>query len=234
MPDEMPEGTESKQTKKRVKTKSNRDEVMLMTCPSIELYAGMRDIAPISPPLGLLYIAAVLERDNINVTLVDTYAENMNFAQISRIIKKHNPLVLGLTCVTSNFGEVIKLSEIAKKINKDIITVVGGPHVTAVPEGTLRRSKNIDIVAIGEGDYTLSDIYNAVKSNKDLSEVDGIAFRKGRGIIITKPRKLIENLDELPLPARHMLKSHLYKPSKDVSAADSFFTILSSGGCPNR
>ena len=208
-------------------------DVLLMTPPCIELYAGMREIAPISPPLGLLYIAAVLEKNDIKIKLVDTYAENLNYKQIEKKIQKYNPLILGLTCVTSNFNEVLKISEIAKKINPNMLVVVGGPHVSAIPKETLQKNKNIDIVTIGEGDYTLLDVHNAVKGNTSLEEVRGIAFRKGKDILVTNPRELISNLDELPLPARHLLKQELYKPSKDMSAADSFFTILSSRGCPN-
>ena len=161
-------------------------EVLLMTPPCIELYEGLREVAPISPPLGILYIASVLEKNKVNVKVLDSYAENLNWDAIESKIKEHEPFILGSTCVTSTFNEVVKIMEIAKRINPKIITVVGGPHVTAIPKKSLEKDKNIDIIAIGEGDYTLLELYRGLKDNKSLKEINGIAYREGEKIIVNQ------------------------------------------------
>lgn len=209
-------------------------DILLMTPPCIELYEGLRDVAPISPPLGLLYIASVLEKNNINLNLLDTYAENLNWGQVEAKIKHYNPTILGLTCVTSTFNEVVKIVEIAKKNNPQIVTIVGGPHVTAIPKKILEKYSNIDIIVVGEGDYTLLEIHTELKNKKNFKNVKGIAYRNENKIIVNERRELISDLDLLPFPARHLIKNNLYKPSKDMSAKDSFFTVLTSRGCPNR
>lgn len=220
--------------KAKQEIKENKVHILLMTPPCIELYKGLRDVAPISPPLGLLYVASVLEKKGMCLKVLDTFAENLDWHQIEETFKQYDPDILGLTCVTSTFGEVAKIAGIAKKNNPNILVVVGGPHVTATPKQTLEKYPDIDIIVIGEGDYTLADIEEAISKNRNLSEVKGIAYRKENQIIITQPRQMIHNLDEVPFPARHLVKNELYKPPTHISGRDSFFAIMSSRGCPNR
>lgn len=215
--------------------KNNLEKVhiLLMTPPCIDLYKGLRDVAPISPPLGLLYVASVLEKKSASLKIMDAFAENLDWHQIEEKFKQYNPDILGLTCVTSTFGEVAKIAGIAKKSNPNITVVVGGPHVTATPKQTLEKYPEMDIIVIGEGDYTLLDIDAALQENRELKAVKGIAYRKDNQIIVTPPRPMIHNLDEVPFPARHLVKNELYKPPTHISGRDSFFSILSSRGCPN-
>ena len=107
--------------------------------------------------------------------------------------------------ITQIFYEKLK----AKLPN--ITVIVGGPHVSALPEQTLRDSQNIDISVIGEGDETIVDILGALGRNADLKNVAGIAYRNNGQITITGTRLPIKDLSVLPLPAFHLLNYTLYR-----------------------
>ena len=186
-------------------------------------YGGVKELTPIFPPLGLAYISAILKKNNIEVKILESNVEDLNHEQIKSEIDKYNPNYVGITSTTCLIEEA---NEIAKLCSDDMITIVGGIHTSAMPEETLKEFQDIDIVCVGEGEYTMLEIVNGV----DLSKVNGIVYRKDKKIIKNSPRPLIENLDSLPFPARELLPMSKY--SSAGSKRDRIDYILSSRGCP--
>jgi len=189
-----------------------------------------------NPPLGLAYMAAVLEKDGYLVKIIDVSAEGLSLTELESRIKDEQPKLIGVSFMTPQIGEAIKITALTKKINPQIITIVGGPHATALPAETLAE-KSIDFVVIGEGEITLLEIVDKFirNKNKELSDIKGIAYKKNSEVVTTEPRPFIENLDSLPFPAWHLLPVEKYcvaptgaKSSKQV------FNIFSSRGCPNQ
>ena len=91
---------------------------------------------------------------------------------------------------------------------------------------------NFDFAVISEGELTIIELTDKLegKNNLDLDQIQGLAFKKDSEIIITPPRPLIENLDSLPFPARHLLPMEKYF---DVfSRQKHFATIIATRGCP--
>jgi len=116
------------------------------------------------------------------------------------------------------------------------MTIVGGPHITAVPVETLRRFPEIDIGIIGEGKITIVDLLNKIEKKNDLKKVKGIVYRKGKKIIITEKREFIKNLDELPPPAFDLLPDFkkYYKPPAWSLHEKMSALLITSRGCSSQ
>lgn len=172
-------------------------------------------------PMGLLYLAAVLEQNDYEVDVLDLLVSRYTKDKIRHKLEQYQPDIVGVTSVTMNYHNASGILKHCKSVNPDVVTVIGGPHVTFAPVETLNEAPWIDIVVMGEGEQTLVDIV----SGKKLDYVDGIAFRSD-GVKVTAQRALIENLDELPLPARHLF------PTSRYHALASHCSLITGRGCP--
>jgi radical SAM superfamily enzyme YgiQ (UPF0313 family) len=193
-------------------------------------YGKLDRAGGIFPPLGLAYIAAFLRNKNYEVKILDAYANNMKEREILSIVKKECPDIVGITCSTANF---LLASTIAKQIKniKDSFIVFGGSHVSALPEETLKISPFIDAIVSGEGEITFYELVKSIDEKKSFKNIKGLIYREGKKIIKNKPRSLIDNLDNLPLPARDLLPMEKYH-SYSYFSRGKFATMITSRGCP--
>ena len=90
------------------------------------------------PPLSLAYLASMV-RDEHDVIIVDSIVEELTFDDVRKRIKKFDPDVVGITATTSMIPDAYKVAEIAKEINENVKVVIGGPHVTFLPEKTMEE-----------------------------------------------------------------------------------------------
>ena len=202
---------------------------VLLINPPQTFYQGS-DLPSGNLPLGLMYIAAVLEKAGHEVTILDAFMNDplvwksgdtirigMSPKKIQEEIQKRNPDIVGVSNpFTSQVENAIEVCDLAKGVNRKIVTVVGGPHVTAVAVEFLKGAKNADVAVVGEGEYAMLDIANCLQEHRSLSNVLGSAFRKGKTIIQNSPRPFVENLDELPYPAYHLVNMELYLAPKKI------------------
>ena len=179
------------------------------------------------PPLGLAYLASVARENGFKVEVIDSQAENITFQELAARIREINPDVVGITATTPMVPDAYTVAFIAKKINPNIVTIIGGPHVTFVPERTLMECPYIDIVVRGEGEETFRELLEMIDSGKSLSDVRGITYRENGRIRSTPPRPLIKNIDDIPLPAYDLLPMDKYRFGKI-----RFGAIITSRGCP--
>jgi radical SAM superfamily enzyme YgiQ (UPF0313 family) len=173
-------------------------------------------------PLGLAYIAGSLEHNGHEVQILDLLVSRYSKEKIARKIEEYQPDVVGITSVTLNYPIASEILKYCKGINGDITTVIGGPHVTFSAMETLTEAPWIDIVVRGEGERTMLDMVKG----KRLEDIPGIAYRTNGNITLTGERPLIENLDELPPPSRHLF------PLSRYHALDSHFSLVTGRGCP--
>ncbi|MDR2700503.1 MAG: B12-binding domain-containing radical SAM protein [Nitrososphaerota archaeon] len=201
-----------------------------------------------SLPLGLLYLAAVLDKTGYKVEILDAFMTTslsqknsdtinvgMSFDQIEAEIYRRKPDIVGISGpFTSQIGNTLKVSEIAKKINPNVLTVVGGPHISTVPQEFLEEAKTVDIAVIGEGEYALLEIVECFEGKKLLSDILGIAYRQNGSVIINDKRPFLENLDELPYPAYHLVDMEHYLTNKIGyrSFQKRAVPMVTSRGCP--
>ncbi|RKY41005.1 MAG: hypothetical protein DRP85_07385 [Candidatus Makaraimicrobium thalassicum] len=232
----------------------------------------------VTEPLGLEYLASAI-REEHNVSILDCLAEDYNGwskndfvtdnynrkivhiglknKQITKKIKKFNPEAVGigydffpqLPCAN-------EISQLTKKVNKDIIVIAGGPQASSDPDTILERDNSVDIVNIGEGEITFKELLD--KKFRNLKDIKGIAYKKKGKVIKTKPRPPIMNLDTIAFPARDLVPFNTYSKlgrirgkSRTVdkiinlpiiaNIRDKIFklrfpraNILTSRGCPNH
>ncbi len=155
--------------------------------------ASRRPSAATVVPIGISYVAAVLERQH-QVRL--TYQDITQSA-----ITESDPDIVGISCVLSLQESVtFEVAEFVKRIKPSAKIVVGGTHPTALPRRML-ASKNIDFVILGEGEHSMLELANRLEEGKPVEDIDGLAYKKNGDIHINPKTFLIENLDELPIPS---------------------------------
>ena len=173
-------------------------------------------------PLGLAYLAAVVRNDSHDVSIFDSQFQ-------SRETILHSVThadVVGITCMTCNFGRAAKLAEDIKRSNPDTVVIMGGPHVTFRDQDAL-KNPSIDIVVRHEGEYTMVEVLHALETG-DLSSVQGITYRKKGTVKRNEERPFITDLDALPFPARDLLKTKKYYTGGGMPR------IISGRGCPHK
>ena len=154
-----------------------------------------------TPPLGLACLAAMTKKCGYDTAIIDAAATNMSYEQITREILERGCKYVGITAATISVRNAGRVAELIKAANKSITTIIGGPHLSALPEETMSRYLSFDIGVIGEGDYTIIDLLEHLETGKDLSSVKGLIYRNGGSFVTTDGRLVVHNLDELPFPA---------------------------------
>jgi len=180
-------------------------------------------------PLGLLYIAAVLEREGYEVTFLD-----LNFASSWEEYRKRIGAtdfdIIGFTAMSLYAAEAFTAMKIAKEVNPKCALILGGPHATAMPEECLQESC-VDYTVYGEGEETVIELVDALHRGGDVASVRGVYLRGNGAAQFTGPRPPIDDLDSLPLPARHLLSDmarYIGPPGHAMA------TAMASRGCPGN
>jgi anaerobic magnesium-protoporphyrin IX monomethyl ester cyclase len=185
-----------------------------------------------NPPLGLLYIAAFLEKHTkYDIKIIDSQVENLDYESLKSRIDSINPDVVGLTAMTMTLIDVIKTISLVKTVNKNIKVVLGGPHAHLFPEETINL-KDVDCLVLGEGEEVFKELLYAIDNKTALRKIPGLVFKDNGKIVNTGTRPFITNLDNLPFPARHLVPYKKY--TSLLSKGGAVTTIFTSRGCPFR
>ncbi|HDK81990.1 MAG TPA: hypothetical protein ENH31_05400, partial [Nitrospirae bacterium] len=111
-----------------------------------------------NPPLGLLYIAAYLEKHTEHeISVIDAQVERLNYSSLASRISEFAPDIAGLTTMTMTLIDVMKTAGIIKQTDKNIKVVLGGPHVHLFPEESVNL-RNVDYIVLGEGEEAFKDL----------------------------------------------------------------------------
>jgi len=179
-----------------------------------------------APPAGLAYLASVVKEEH-DVKIVDSLIENLSFDKVEKIIKKFYPDLVGITATTSMMPDAYKIARIVKNIDENIKIVIGGPHVTFLPEKTIEECSCIDFVIRGEGEITFKELVDYMIGKRDVKEIRGLTYKQNGSIKSNSSRELIKNLDSIPLPSYELLPMDKYNAD-----GVKFGTIMTSRGCP--
>ena len=180
-----------------------------------------------APPLGVSYVAAAFEAAGCRVRIFDYIVSRYSPEKLKRQMDAFEPDVVGATSVTMNFPVAAEIMRTAKRHRPSILTVMGGPHVSFDVARTLQTYPEIDLLVLGEGERTIMELVPSLADRSRWSGIEGLAFRRDGEIVVTEPRELIEDLDSIPLPARHLLPLSRYR------ALGFPVSIITSRGCPN-
>lgn len=201
-----------------------------------ERFGEMAKHGATAPPLGFCYLAASLRQSGIKSRIIDALSFEKTMEETVREVIDCKPRYVGIGATTVGIFRAAELAERIKKENPEIITLIGGAHLTAVPEETMKRFHQFDIGVIGEGEHTIVDLVNALDKGRDLWAVKGIILRRKGGEVFSTPHRLpIENLDSIPMPAWDMVP-HLseYRESATRFSKLPLGAIITSRGCPGK
>ena len=181
------------------------------------------------PPLGLGYIAAALKSHNIEVKLVDcTFLKR---EQAIKQIADGQPQVVGFYCMFSMKKSALELAETCRsQLGGDCLFVVGGPLPSWSPESFLSA---FDVVVVGEGEQTMVELAKSkLHGGTVLSSIKGLVFREDDKIVRTLPRTFIEDLNNLPFPARELFDNEAYQKYYQTQFGYTTTSMITSRGCP--
>lgn len=208
-------------------------KIALVNPPYLVIYEKINIRQDASIPLGLLYIAAMLEKAGHEVKVFDPNLHNTPLPQLIDEIKLFSPKLIGLTTVTPTFNSAQKIADELKKNSPESTIVMGGPHVSVLPEESLKLTPAVDFIVIGEGELTIVDLAAAVeKKAANFSEIKGICCRNNGQITLNPERPGIEDLDTIPYPAYHLLPIKEYSQSIVYKVKMISASVMSSRGCP--
>ncbi len=179
-----------------------------------------------APPLGVTYVAAAFESAGADVRIFDYIVGCYTPENLKAQLDRFRPDVVGSTSVTLNFPGAAEIVATAKRHNPSLITLMGGPHVSFDDRRTLDAYPGIDLIVRGEGEETIAELMSKGMDPESWGEIRGLTFRREGRIVATDARPFIEDLDTLPLPARHLL------PLSRYQALGYSISIITSRGCP--
>jgi len=163
------------------------------------------------PPIGMYYVGAVLKENNYDVEILNWCKINETPEKISEILLEKKPDVIGFSILQANRWGGIEIARIAKQIDPKVKIVFGGVSATFLWEHFLTHFPEIDYVVIGEGEYTFLHLVRCIekKEYEHIENIRGIAFKKDGKVVRTKPAEYIQDLDQLPVPAKYFEYQHL-------------------------
>lgn len=190
-------------------------------------------VGPTTEPLGLAYLAAsIQQKTNHDVEIIDAAVMNYTHEQLKECVLLSKPAVVGIMMLTPMYFRAQEVVRLVRQVLPDSTIIVGGPHVTIFPSETMEENPEIDYAVVGEGEITIVELLSAIEGKKKAGEVKGIAHRAHGKIEMTLQRPFIQNLDEIPLPARDLLPMKKYTPAPTYYRELPSHIVLTSRGCP--
>jgi anaerobic magnesium-protoporphyrin IX monomethyl ester cyclase len=210
---------------------------VLLVEPPKETWFVMGEYLP--PPLGILQLAAYLDREapEVEIQVVDCQAQGFDWYDLERRMESFKPdIVAPSSLATCNAYTSARTVELAKRTNPDVLTAVGGQHFTALARESLESYPEVDVVVRGEGEQSFLEIVRARTGGKSLSGIRGISFRHDGEIIHGPPRPPIDDLDALPMPGYKFVEDIVSRYHFRMMAGDDagYALIEASRGCPHR
>jgi radical SAM superfamily enzyme YgiQ (UPF0313 family) len=221
-------------------------QVCLVRAPTVETFRFAT--TSITPPLGLAFIAAALEAAGERVTLIDAVAEapdtfrryfkgylvGLPFDDIARRIPP-DTMLIGISVIfTHEWPAAVRLIDILKRHHPTVPVVLGGEHVTSMPEFCLRTSQ-ADYLVLGEGEETIVELVHAIDARIPFDDVAGIGFRSGDEVIVNARRERTLAVDDIPWPAWHHVDLDTYHERRwmgGMYTSTKSVPILATRGCP--
>ncbi len=189
-----------------------------------------RSVASIMPPLGIAWLAAVLEREGHRVRILDSHAERMGIDTIAQWVRSEGPFnMVGITATTPLISNALRIARLIKAETPETRIVLGGVHPTVLPHEVLQDTA-VDLVVRGEGECAIQEL----AAETPPEQVAGVSFRFDGSIVDNLDAELISDLDSLPAPAYHLLPMQRYRPAAGAARRLPAGSILATRGCPGR
>ncbi len=204
---------------------------LILIHPPINLTAWELKLGSKLPPMGLASLASYVREKGVSVKILDALNLGLSIDSVLDYVRQNSPSYVGITATTNMIFPSEMLAGKIKKLFPEIIIIIGGAHISALPEETIERFSSFDVGIVGEGEKTL---YEIISSGKIDSSISGIVFKKDGAVIKTAARKYIEDLDEIPFPAYDLMDGFpdFYRPTPNNYSCLPVAPVISSRGCP--
>ena len=225
---------------------SDASTICLVRPPAVETFRFAS--TSITPPLGLAYIAAALEAAGERVAVVDAVASapdslrryfkgyliGLSFEEVAARIPSGVDFI-GISVVfTHEWPAVVCLIEAIKRRHPDVPVILGGEHISSMPEFCLRTSV-ADALVLGEGEEIVIDLLRALRDEQPLDDICGIAYRSGDDVVVNPRRQRATEIDDIAWPAWHLFALDTYDEHRwqgGMYSSTKSVPILATRGCP--
>lgn len=163
------------------------------------------------PPFSLTSIGAVLEREKITVKICDCPAQKLNLNHFLSMVDEYKPQTIIINTATPSIESDLAITSLLKKCFPQIKIAVFGIHVSVFPEESFRMSESVDFIIRGEPEFTARELIMALCHSASFDEIKGLSWRLNGKVVHNKDREFIVNLDELPMPAWHLVDTSRYR-----------------------
>jgi len=223
---------------------------ILLIEPSSILPTDWSGVLKLFSPIGLGYLASMLEKNGHEVKILDARLEGYNqinkfndkleyigltYKQIAKRVKKENPQMVGIGGWSVQKFSIFRTAESIKKLNPKVKIVLGGIMASTDPKSCLSDT-NVDFVIRGEGEYTIAELANELEKKKpNFKKIKGLGYKINNELFFNEMRKPIQNLDALPFPAYHLFDLKRYFETTQTPTDKRFkkiMNIVTSRGCP--
>lgn len=200
-----------------------------------KIYGRFHKIGGLMPPLGVAYIAALLEKHGYAPAILDANAQQLEPEAAAAAALALKPDLIGITCTTASYYAGRELAMAIKARAPELPICIGGPHVLGSEQAVMDDAPCWDYVISGEGEYSTLDLIKTLETKGDLAQVQGLTFRRDGQVVVNPERELAEDLDALPFPARHLLPDlNTYRLKAIDYRRLPSTQMLTSRGCPYR
>ncbi len=177
------------------------------------------------PPIDLMYVAAAYERAGHEARLVDYPGEDLEWASLERDLREFRPQTLLMSITTPSIEDDLRVAGLAKKVDPAMRVIAKGAHFNTLDMDAMEKCAGLDVVLRGEYEMTCLEL----AEGRPIAEVSGLTWRDGERIVRNPARKLPDNLDDIPFPARHLTNNALYiRPD----TGEMQTTLVTNRGCP--
>lgn len=212
-------------------------KILLISSPHHYIYSKISGSFGKIPPVNLASIASFLLNEGFEVKITDLSADEITLEDLPKYLPEHFDVV-GVSSLTPTIIQSAEILKIAKQINPECITIMGGPHISALPYRTMSEFTIVDYGIIGEGEITLCELLKTLGQSRKADNINGLIYRDNGTLRFTGQRERITDLDILPLPAYHLLPMEKYQLklhhlwSNENIELSPYTNLITSRGCP--
>ena len=221
-------------------------DIQLIRPPAVESFRFAT--TSITLPIGLAYISSSLKEHGFKVEILDAVGEApknrtgyykgyLVGSSLKEIVEKINPnsKCIGISVIfTHEWPVAVKLVSLIKEKFQNMPIILGGEHISAMPEFSLMTS-NADYIVMGEGEETIIELIKAIKNEETFQKIEGIGYRINNQVVINNRRNRQQSIDKISYPDWDSFNVKGYHENRFVGGMYSdgiTIPILATRGCP--
>ncbi|MHA1732157.1 MAG: B12-binding domain-containing radical SAM protein [Promethearchaeota archaeon] len=208
-------------------------KIFLITPPKTYREKAIMGLKWTTPHIGLAYLSAYISKFGHDAKVFDL--KFFPLKKFLREVRNGSPDIWGVTAFTEEFGAVARVLKMVKRLSPKTLTVLGGPHATALPGESLEVLAELDFCVHGEGELAFRELLETISSSGEYGDIGGISYRKGGEVLVNPAEPFMSNLDDLPFPAWEKFDLSHYTPFGASSRKRKLeLPLLTHRGCPYR